>query len=114
MRSGKAGEDHGGRCAAGDAGKKKGRRRWAPIGGAGVARRENGSACWAEGGAGKLLGQAQERGEVGRARGGKEERAVLAGPRGNRGAGRAELEAEFVFPISFPFLFLVLLKLKSI
>jgi hypothetical protein len=60
------------------------------------------------------LGRAQERGEVGRARGEKGEWAVLAGPRGKRGAGQAGLEAEFVFPISFPFLFLVLLKLKSI
>jgi hypothetical protein len=36
-----------------------------------VTGRENGSACWAQGGAGKLLGRALERGEVGRARGGK-------------------------------------------
>jgi hypothetical protein len=63
---------------------------------------------------GKLLGRAQERREVSRARVEKEERSVLAGPRGKRGAGRAGLEAEFVFPISFPFLFLILLKLKSI
>jgi hypothetical protein len=39
-RSGKAGEDHGGRCTAGAARRKKGKKKEALLGGAGASARE--------------------------------------------------------------------------
>jgi hypothetical protein len=52
-----------GRCVAGDAGKKKGKRRQAPTGGAGVAGRERARPSWAERGEGRA---GRARGKVGR------------------------------------------------
>jgi hypothetical protein len=64
-RSGKAGEDHGSRCAAGAARRKKGKKKEALPGGVGVSEKERGSA------------RSEEAGQRGKRR---------AGPRAGEGA----------------------------